>query len=69
MHRPTVWYRLTTGGFNPRPALRPGDAGPAGGIESLRSSFNPRPALRPGDAWACAQRESLGEIVSIRARP
>jgi len=37
-------------GFNPRPALRPGDAlnfGPSG---LILDRFNPRPALRPGDA-------------------
>ena len=36
--------------FNPRPALRPGDAAvpPEGHPAGL--GFNPRPALRPGDA-------------------
>jgi len=37
-------------GFNPRPALRPGDAPTPPRHRAGCASFNPRPALRPGDA-------------------
>ena len=37
-------------GFNPRPALRPGDAVDRMVSQPLSEGFNPRPALRPGDA-------------------
>jgi len=55
-------------GFNPRPALRPGDAAPSMSFARGLNSFNPRPALRPGDANVMRQ---LGQAlqVSIRARP
>jgi len=36
--------------FNPRPALRPGDALTESCWISRMMGFNPRPALRPGDA-------------------
>ena len=36
--------------FNPRPAVRPGDAPPYPRITRRSTSFNPRPAVRPGDA-------------------
>ena len=36
--------------FNPRPALRPGDAPRLGQSSGRSRRFNPRPALRPGDA-------------------
>jgi len=57
-------------GFNPRPALRPGDAGRSvPGVSSTSwTCFNPRPALRPGDARGYEMREDRVK-VSIRARP
>jgi len=36
--------------FNPRPAVRPGDALISPSLSPSLSSFNPRPAVRPGDA-------------------
>ena len=54
--------------FNPRPALRPGDAGRRARALDAPTSFNPRPALRPGDA-AQPLAFVLGTGVSIRARP
>ena len=38
--------------FNPRPALRPGDARRLFTSPCFSVGFNPRPALRPGDAAA-----------------
>ena len=38
--------------FNPRPAVRPGDAGIVGANQRRGArGFNPRPAVRPGDAF------------------
>ena len=37
-------------GFNPRPAVRPGDAVRRSTSSALVMGFNPRPAVRPGDA-------------------
>jgi hypothetical protein len=37
-------------GFNPRPALLPGDASSTTAEVHLQFGFNPRPALLPGDA-------------------
>ncbi len=54
--------------FNPRPAVRPGDAGGRCRYRSARRRFNPRPAVRPGDAGAGKSIEGLF-LVSIRARP
>ena len=54
--------------FNPRPAVRPGDA-PRWTTKSARiCCFNPRPAVRPGDAKLPKLEEWTIE-VSIRARP
>ena len=39
-------------GFNPLPALRPGDTLTGGYVVSVKSGFNPLPALRPGDTYA-----------------
>ncbi len=36
--------------FNPRPAVRPGDAWNRTCPRSFSPGFNPRPAVRPGDA-------------------
>ena len=36
--------------FNPRPAVRPGDAFARFVRRCLTGCFNPRPAVRPGDA-------------------
>ena len=36
--------------FNPRPAVRPGDAGVRRRASAEEAGFNPRPAVRPGDA-------------------
>ena len=36
--------------FNPRPAVRSGDAGSRAGRRACRGGFNPRPAVRSGDA-------------------
>ena len=55
-------------GFNPRPAVRPGDAIPEGKVKRFLFSFNPRPAVRPGDACAFGQH-APPPYVSIRARP
>ncbi len=38
------------GGFNPRPARVPGDAGAEAVTCYVTDSFNPRPARVPGDA-------------------
>jgi len=54
--------------FNPRPALRPGDAVVRGMQLLFATSFNPRPALRPGDAIIRDYMRKVGG-VSIRARP
>ncbi len=54
--------------FNPRPAVRPGDAAGWEGALFPNKSFNPRPAVRPGDARPARQFIGPGE-VSIRARP
>ena len=55
--------------FNPRPALRPGDA-LEGRMRCKRGHrFNPRPALRPGDAQEIVLRLKASAEVSIRARP
>ena len=41
---------VVTISFNPRPAVRPGDArGQLDAVVFVRC-FNPRPAVRPGDA-------------------
>jgi len=54
--------------FNPRPAVRPGDALlPARRIRA-NTCFNPRPAVRPGDAHEIALHHAY-HPVSIRARP
>ena len=37
--------------FNPRPAVRPGDARCAIFMAMTQFGFNPRPAVRPGDAF------------------
>ena len=55
-------------GFNPRPAVRPGDAPEMGVDNSPDMGFNPRPAVRPGDADLFGQVPVSLE-VSIRARP
>ncbi len=55
-------------GFNPRPAVRPGDAFLACAGFVLGFCFTPRPAVRRGDA--VLQRDlALRRNVSIRARP
>ena len=54
--------------FNPRPAVRPGDAGVHRPAHCGTTCFNPRPAVRPGDADR-AQQLDEAERVSIRARP
>ena len=56
------------GCFNPRPALRPGDARPSQARLIWFGGFNPRPALRPGDA-KLREDKRKAEVVSIRARP
>ena len=55
--------------FNPRPAVRPGDARSHLTRARLTLCFNPRPAVRPGDA--CGHLRLVGAVlaVSIRARP
>jgi len=42
----------TTTSFNPRPALRPGEALGRVADRGRSGRFNPRPALRPGEAGA-----------------
>jgi len=61
------YYGLSPG-FNPRPALRPGDAPMAKSMRLRQTRFNPRPALRPGDAWPLGAA-CQAQHVSIRARP
>ncbi len=54
-------------GFNPRPAVRPGDAWPARGCFQVGTGFNPRPAVRPGDAEAV--RHPINTPESFNPRP
>ena len=54
--------------FNPRPAVRPGDALHLELWERHGKRFNPRPAVRPGDA-GCRKARRRSARVSIRARP
>ena len=55
------------GSFNPRPAVRPGDALWRFAGRALRSSFNPRPAVRPGDALTlCIEAQ---DNTSFNPRP
>ncbi len=54
--------------FNPRPAVRPGDACFATWHNKRTGRFNPRPAVRPGDAGMFDGLD-LDTPVSIRARP
>ena len=54
--------------FNPRPAVRPGDARRVRVPARLPHSFNPRPAVRPGDASSILAIQPAMK-VSIRARP
>ena len=54
--------------FNPRPAVRPGDALRLGQQCKATLRFNPRPAVRPGDARIRYQYPHFFK-VSIRARP
>ena len=54
--------------FNPRPAVRPGDASSCWYQRAAFARFNPRPAVRPGDAVAAWVNFSA-TLVSIRARP
>ena len=50
MPRPR-WHTRDAGkGFNPRPAVRPGDAHAGRERGDVDAGFNPRPAVRPGDA-------------------
>ncbi len=49
MRLPAGW-RGQWGCFNPRPAVRPGDARAERGALQRCAGFNPRPAVRPGDA-------------------
>ncbi len=58
----------TLGRFNPRPAVRPGDASAAWVGMNPPPRFNPRPAVRPGDAHR-AKLDQTQHDVSIRARP
>ena len=55
-------------GFNPRPAVRPGDAVAEELADVTSPGFNPRPAVRPGDAVS-GMDEAVRAVVSIRARP
>ena len=55
-------------GFNPRPAVRPGDAMAYLSRWVGLRCFNPRPAVRPGDAGYYIAA-TPAEMVSIRARP
>ncbi len=55
--------------FNPRPAVRPGDANPIFCDDIRSKCFNPRPAVRPGDAWLGITERGEDQGVSIRARP
>ena len=66
--RPPCGLPVGVGSFNPRPAVRPGDALLDSIKREVNGCFNPRPAVRPGDADydAC---DRLGYLVSIRARP
>ena len=54
--------------FNPRPAVRPGDARAGKHARPFRTCFNPRPAVRPGDAAGDGGLH-VAQLVSIRARP
>ena len=42
----TTW---TDAGFNPLPAVKPGDTTLPSGIFAISTSFNPLPAVKPGD--------------------
>ena len=50
MRFPACPLQTHSASFNPRPAVRPGDAPPARPKPSTTTCFNPRPAVRPGDA-------------------
>ena len=64
------WAKYSPGQyrFNPRPAVRPGDARLRTMPGSGHRSFNPRPAVRPGDAFFSPFNQKW-IAVSIRARP
>ena len=62
----TLASAINTASFNPRPAVRPGDARLGASVPA--QGFNPRPAVRPGDAGPPTARPG-GDGVSIRARP
>ncbi len=55
------------GGFNPRPAVRPGESTIPVEPMPLCSCFNPRPAVRPGESGAAYPARGRRH-VSIRAR-
>ena len=54
-------------GFNPPPAVRPGETRPPGETVAPDLGFNPPPAVRPGGTVAGARRGSR-RSVSIRPR-
>ena len=56
------------GCFNPRPAVRPGDAAHLPIDRTSTCCFNPRPAVRPGDALQCL-RTIASFCASFNPRP
>ena len=63
---PTARFTKPTS-FNPRPALRPGDACLDWEYDSVPFCFNPRPALRPGDASSTSSTAS--KVVVFQSAP
>ena len=57
----------TRRGFNPRPAVRPGDAPTMAKPRAAAIGFNPRPAVRPGDA--CRRSQARQGIRRFNPRP
>ena len=50
MRKHPVSFAMLFISFNPRPAVRPGDAAAQYQRRQPHPRFNPRPAVRPGDA-------------------
>ena len=57
------------GGFNPRPALRPGDAQDSSDNTPVLHEFQSAPGLEAGRCVAAVVTGETPKVVSIRARP
>ena len=64
MPRRTCLQRST--GFNPPPAVRPGETAIAGPSYAGADSFNPPPAVRPGET---SDHDFDAELLDVSIRP